>query len=262
MRSYKLKLPIRLIIVTVMLFLAATFVAWYLRQILRSSSYFTVKDIIIYDNNAIDLSYLKGENIFAIDLNKESRYLSEAYPNYRRISLVRILPNRLGVQCILRKPLAFVKLYRYFCIDEDSVLFDISEQLEETQLPIISGLETKIFGPKSGKKYNIKELALALNIIKEIERNRALRDYKIKIIDVQLLSNASIFISPALIASNYSADKSTTGSKYLEVKIGQEEPQTKINILANLLTQAKNDISNIKYIDLRFKEPVIKLKNK
>jgi hypothetical protein len=46
-----------------------------------------------------------------------------------------------------------------------------------------------------------------------------------------------------------------------QVKIGQDEIKNKMNILSNLIASVKKDLGNIAYIDLRFKEPVIKFKN-
>jgi len=249
--------PIKFIIVIVIIFLAAAFSIGYFQRILKNSNYFRIKDIVVSENN-IDLSYLKGQNIFGIDLQRESGYISRAYPTYRKIRLIRILPNRLFVNFIKRRAFAYIKLYRYFCVDEDLVLFDMPQQLEEPDLPLVLGLETKIFGPKTGTKYNVKELALALNIIKNAKTNKSLKGYKIKRIDVANLSSASFFIIPA---SNY--PRGEVSKEYpvlLEIKIGQDNIKDKINILSGLLGQVKNDWNNIKYIDLRFKEAVIKLK--
>ncbi len=258
MKSHKLKLPVKLIIISVIIFLILFFIIRYIGRVFMVSNYFKIKDIRVSENNIVDLDYLKGQNIFTVDLQRESRYLSESYPNYRRIILMRSLPNRIFVKYVARKPIAYVKLYRYFCLDEDLVLFDPPSESEEIGLPIISGLETKIFGPKTGKRYNIKELSLALNIITEKKRNKALKDYQVKRINIANPSNASIFLLMPLEKSYRSNEKFATGQEALEVKIGQEDIKAKINILASLFAQVKNDVYNIKYIDLRFKEPVIK----
>lgn len=250
--------PIKFIIVIGIIFLGAAFIIGYFQRILKNSNYFRIKEIMVSENN-IDLSYLKGQNIFEIDLQKESGYISRAYPTFRKIRLIRILPNRLFVSFIKRHPFAYVKLYRYFCVDEDLVLFDMPQQLEDPDLPLILGLETKIFGPKVATAYNVKELALALNIIKNAKTNKSLKGYKIKRIDVASLSSASFFITPA---SNYPRGKVTKEYPVLlEIKIGQDNIKEKINILSGLLGQVKNDWNNIKYIDLRFKEAVIRLKD-
>jgi hypothetical protein len=45
------------------------------------------------------------------------------------------------------------------------------------------------------------------------------------------------------------------------VRIGEGSIKQKMMILGGLLIQAEKGLQNIKYIDLRFKEPVIKLNN-
>lgn len=216
----------------------------YIVKGLKTLDYFKIKDVVIRGTDQVELSYLKGRNIFVVDLQKESGYLSLNYPAYKKIKLIRILPSHLFVDFIRRKPLGIVKLYRYFCVDEDMVLFDVSADLEEEDLPVILGLDTKIFGPKQGRIYNIKELALALNIIKEAKSNRVLKDYEIKRIDVTNPSHASFFIPDDL-----------------EIKIGEGDTKDKIDILGSIFIHIKNDLNNVKYIDLRFKEPVIKFKD-
>jgi len=235
----------KLIVVIIIILIGGYLTVGYIARELKTLDYFKIKDIVIRGADQVDLSYLKGRNIIVLDLQKESRYLSLNYPVYKKIRLVRILPDHLFVDFIKRKPKAYVKLYRYFCIDEDMALFDVSANLEgKDNLPVILGLDTKIFGPKQGKIYNIEELALALNIIKEAKSNRVLKDYEIKSIDVTDPSCASFFIPDGL-----------------EIKIGQDDTKDKIDILGSLLSQVKNDLNNVKYIDLRFKEPVIKFKD-
>jgi cell division septal protein FtsQ len=225
------------------------FIAGYTWHLIKVSPYFQIKDIIPRDGPRVDaLSYLKGKNIFSIDLRRESIYISQFFPEYRSVRLFRILPNRLFVDFIKRAPVAVVKLYRYFNLDEEGVLFHQSQQ-GVPGLPQITGLETKIFGPQPGKKYNIKELSLGLNIIKEIDKNRRLKNYTIKKINIDNPTNATIFMPlPNLNA-------------VLEVRLGAENIKDKVAILSSIILAAKNELANIKYIDLRFKEPVIKMRD-
>jgi hypothetical protein len=128
---------------------------------------------------------------------------------------------------------------------------------------MIAGLETKIFGAKAGKRYTSPELTLALNIIGELKSNKFLKSYKIRRIDVTNLQNASFFI-PFLASS---ADKvqpqrgSPKAIEGLEVKIDPDNIKNKMMMLAGIFLQSKNDIVNIKYVDLRFKDPAIKLRD-
>lgn len=242
-----------IILILVFVFLGA-------RNILYNSNYFRIKEVIT-TNMDIDLkgdrrtalSYLKGRNIFSIDLGKESSRLSEFFPECKRIDLAKVLPNRVFIYFVKRKPAAYVKLYRYFIVDEEAALFYASNQSEDRDLPVILGLDTKIFGPKLGKQYNIRELRLALNIIKEASALGC----GIKKINVSALNNASIILSflPKAQAIN---GPIATGFSLLEVRLGADNIKSKIAILADLIKAQGNDLSNIKYIDLRFKEPVIK----
>lgn len=241
--------------------LAISLIIGYIWKALKKSDYFRIKDIIAKESNVVDLSYLKGRNIFSLDLNRESRYILEFLPGCRRIKIIRVLPNRLFIDFIRRKPVALVKLYRFFYLDQESVLFEAGKEVQESAIPVITGLETKIFGAKPGTKYNLKEIALVLNLIKETRENRVIKNYKISRIDVASLGHTSIFV---LLPTVIPADPNARGAKKqeaLEVKIGQEDIKSKIAILSGLLAQEKSALANIKYIDLRFKEPVIKLKD-
>jgi len=211
---------------------------------LRRLDYFNVKHVLSNKAELTELSYLKGRNIFSIDLRKEAEFILGLYPSYRKIRVVRVLPDRLYIDFLKRRPLAFVKHYRYFCVDEDAVLFDVPKQLEEPSLPLIIGLETKIFGPKPGRRYQAKELLLAIDILREAARNKVLKQYKIRLVDVANASQASFFIADGP-----------------QVKVAQEDVRVQLEILGDLLRQSKQELADIKYIDLRFKEPVIKLGN-
>ena len=266
MKKRKVKLPFKFIITGLFIIVSVCFAGIYLWGVFKNADFFKVKEIMVRGAN-IDkdnLSYLMGRNIFDINLKRESRSILEAYPDYSRVDLVRVLPGRLVADFVSRQPLALIKLYKYFAVDKDSVLFDAPVCAEGTDLPIITGLETKIFGPKAGRQYNIKELDLALSIIREMRLNRLLKRCRIKRIDVKNIVETSLFIP--LNAKLFPALNNNKGNiapeLLLEVKLGQDNVKEKVVILAGLLLQTKSDLADTKYIDLRFKEPVMKPKEK
>lgn len=261
MKKQKPKFPFKLVIpvVIILLLLAA---ARYIFKITAQADYFKVKEIIFSEKNADSLSYLKNESIFAIDLDKEAQFLLQKFPDYKKIRIIRVFPDRLYIDFVKRIPLAYVRLYRSFYVDSDAVLFEAPQLAPDVGLPVITGLDTKIFGPKPGSRYNIKELTTALEIARGIKNNRAFRVYQLKKIDVASLGNTTAFLSFGLsTTANNTAGNNPAGIGLLEVKIGPDNIRDKINILASLLSQVNNERFNIKYIDLRFKEPVIKLDN-
>src|SRR4030042_404219 len=174
----------KLIIILLALTALGLVVVWGLGYLMRSD-YFRIRDVLVAEGIKDNFSYLKGRNIFSIDLNKESQYISNLYPVYKKIQLIRLLPDRIYINFAKRQALAYVRLYRDFCVDKDLMLFDPVDNIGRENLPIIVGLETKIHGPKSGRKYVIKELALAVALIRQINNNKALKNYNFKIIDVR-----------------------------------------------------------------------------
>lgn len=249
MKKSRLNPAVKPIIIWAVILLALVFVArasWYF---LRTSQYFNIKEVFSREGIAAEpFSYLKGKNIFGVQLRKETMYLSQFFPEYRSVRLFRLLPDRIFVDFIKRLPVAQVKLYRYFSLDQDGVFFSSSEQPDQG-LPVITGLETRIFGPKPGKKFNVKELSLALNIVKEINKKKLFKSYPVKKIDVASPSSALVFV--------YLSNK----PDLLEVRLPQENVKDKVDMLSGIISAGRNELANFKYIDLRFKEPVIKLKD-
>lgn len=253
-------IPVKLIVIPVIILLVLAFIAGYIWNAFRSLDYFKVQDVVCKEAEGIDLSYLKGRNIFGIDLEKESEYIQSFHPDYKKIKLVRVFPNRIFVYFLKRQPAALIKLYKYFILDRDGFLYNAPDNIRDLQLPTVIGLETKIFGPSAGKRYNIKETAFILGILKEFERfQRAFKNYRIRKIDFRGAADTSLFLVFPAEAADYSKGaKGGVVTDGLQIKIGPDNIRRKFAILARVIAQGKLDLINIKYIDLRFDKPVIK----
>lgn len=249
--------PGRLIVIAAVILLAIFFILGYIWKTLKTSDYFRIKNIVTKDNALVDLAYLKGKNIFDVDLDAESRYISNFYPNFRSIKLSRVLPDRVYVIAAKRNAAALVKLYKNFAVDDEGLLFDAASVPEQMQIPVITGLETKIFGPKYGKRYNVKELYLALQIIKETRKNKVLRYFKINRIAAASPANMSALMNLPQLQATLPKDKSALPA-FIEVKFGGANIRQKVTLLEDIVTEEKNNLAGIKYIDLRFANPVIK----
>lgn len=239
------------------IFIALALVMGYIWGFLHTYEYFKITEIMGRNGSLQEFSYLKEKNIFGLDLRREAKRILEFYPECSKINLVRVLPNRIFVHFIKRKTLALVKLYKDFNVDEEGVFFYASGEPQEQVLPNIVGLKRNIFGAKPGRRY-IKELAPALNIIREFGKNKSLGNYRIRKIDLANPTNISVFVYSPF---DYSMAKTSVEKEAFEVKLGEDKIKEKISLLAGIITAEKKNISNIKYIDLRFKEPVIKFKD-
>lgn len=269
MKKRKFNVNLKPIIGLLIFFAAILFVISYLINLAAKTDYFKVKNVIFLENDIpvlnrkLDFSYLLGRSLLAIDLDKEEHFISQLYPGYKKIKVFRVFPDKLCVDFINRKPIAFIKLYRYFYVDEDGVLFDVPNQDKLPELPVIAGLETKIFGAKAGKGYKIRELTVAIDIIRAIKNNKVLSNMQIKRIDALEAANCSFLIFlPVKAAVGEINNPDSLPFNSVQVRIGQNNINDKINILVSLLIQQRNAWAAISYVDLRFKEPVIKFKEK
>lgn len=260
MRKQKFNLPVKIIIIFAIISLAFSFVIGYIWKELAASEFFSIKQVIVR-NSDISFDYLKGRNIFSLDLNGQSRMVSFACPDCLKVRFSRVFPNCIFVDFLKRKPLALVKFYKNFVVDEQGVLFYPESAAEEADLPVIYGLETKIFAPKPGVKYKRSELDLALTILKEFKADKAFRGFTLKRIDVADLRSAGFFVLLPKQVADYTKPAPLAEWMGFEVRTGEANIREKMMILGGLVMQARKEWGNINYIDLRFKEPVIKLKD-
>lgn len=251
--------PFRTLAFIAVIIVVVALISGYIWRALTHAEHFRVKHIVVKQSVALDLDHLKGRNILTINLAEQSRYIAQFYPDLKSIKLSRVMPDRIYVDARPRTPVAAVKLYKNFAVDEDGLLFNFHDREEEERLPVITGLETKIFGPKAGKKYAIKELVLALEIITEASKARELKDCRIVKIDASSPANLSIVMDVSgLLQQAASASGAVARRPYMEVKFGGANIRGKVRLLENILVQERKELSGIKYIDLRFANPVIK----
>jgi len=260
MKKQRFNFPVKIIIFLAIILLAFSFIIGYIWKVLKSSDFFAVKQVVVRNSDR-SFDYLKGRNIFSLDLNGESWRAVLSCPDCRKVRLARILPNCIFVDFIKRRPIALVKFYKDFAIDEQGVLFYPDAAIEEAGLPVIYGLETKIFSPKPGTRYKRAELDLALSIINEFKANKTFRGFTLTRIDVANLQSAGFFILLPKQAVDYTKNFPQQELMGIEVRTGEANIRQKMIILGGLIIQARKEWGNIKYIDLRFKEPVIKLNN-
>jgi hypothetical protein len=259
MRKQRFKLPLAAIFTASIILLAIFLLLGYIWGVLTTSDFFEVKRIVVR-NSGESFDYLKGRNIFTLDLDSQSQRALSKCASCRTVRFLKILPNCLVVDFLKRKPVAMAKFYKNYAVDWNGVFFSLDGSVQEAELPVICGLETKIFGPKPGIRYERPEIKLALDVIKYFKSNRTLRGFILKRIDVSSLQNASIFVLLPGQSVDYVKPIPQLGWVGFEVRVGEGGIKQKMMILGGLLMQAYKDLPDIKYIDLRFKEPVIKLK--
>jgi len=229
---------------SIFLAVAVIFTGFYLLYF--KSPYFTVSDLITsgrVPESTVDYSDLKGmvmgKNIFVLKLDRIREYMLENYPEISNLEFTRAFPASIAAQIVMRYPIAQIQQGSYYPVDEDCVLLSRVKDAPDEGLPIISGVHTNL-SRRVGKKADSRRVEKALSLLKEISSSGILEEHKLVEIDLSNLRNAIFFLEDGL-----------------EVKIGREDYALRLNNLKAVLQDRKITPSDIRYIDLRFKEPVI-----
>ena len=226
------------VVITAVFILTAFLLA---KAFLYRSDYFKVRTIetrealldqktMIGVNNQL-LNLYKGRNIFSIDLKYISRSLQASYPAAKEVIVRSSLPDRLVILMKFRRAVALVKnLNRSYVIDEDGVALPGADINTMKDLPVIEGI----------KKFDARNLRLALDLLKEIKKARFMARYGLERIDALDARNLSFYLKNGI-----------------EIRIGSENFRERLDLLGNTLRDPRLVMDMIKYIDVRFKDVVI-----
>ncbi|MFA5146089.1 MAG: cell division protein FtsQ/DivIB [Candidatus Omnitrophota bacterium] len=203
-----------------------------------------VKDILVDQESTAALSMdllrsYKGRNIFKTDVNEIARSLKKTYPDARRLTVTRAMPDRLVVNLNFRKPVAILSNVRQYPVDEDGYVLPNVDARFLKDIPLITGISIRNEGRK-GKRADLKNLNGALELLKEMRRARFLAEYGIVSIDAGDLKGLSFVLKNGL-----------------EVKIGCENIKARLSTLKKTLKDPRILLDRIAYIDLRFNDVVI-----
>lgn len=235
-------------VIFVLVFLS---ISLYLVQSFKTNSFFKIKDVIIREGSVIrddrddDLKFLTGKNIFTLDLKESVKFIQSMYPAYRTARLVKFLPNQMCLDLMKRTAVACLNTRPALYIDDRMTFFDSIDAAAAKGLPVVSGINTAARQFRAGMRAADPDLLFAVRLIQQAKKNPVLKKCAIERVVIHGSGNASLYLSGAL-----------------EVRIGPGKLDDSLQILASLLRQVGNGVSNIEYIDLRFKDPVIRFKGK
>lgn len=242
--------------------LLSALVIYTAKNKLVESGYFSIKKIIIKGIADIDppREFL-GKNLFTLRIKDLEKRLYFRYPQLRDLVIKRSFPDTLIITSHARIAVAKLsglgsKQGTIFLIDKEGVLLDLPDASKYDKLPTIYGLSGKIKHlPKAGKIKNAA-LSIALIILQEYGKIEGFREKRIRCIDLSVPADAFFEIETEGETS-LDKEKAKKPSKgVFKVIIGNEEARERMNVLRVLISKIKSNLDQIKYIDLRFKNPV------
>ncbi len=212
---------------------------------LKTARIFIVKNIVVDPasplNNVPELLQLKGKNIFQVDVQTLQERLIRRYPEVVYVKVVKRFPDQIIILTKKRNLFAQVILRsRTVMVDKDGVVLTDSHMEADNKLPLIRGVTSGNSATKIGYPLTGENLFISLNIIKAFQESPVLAVYPLSKIDAGNLSKINVHILNNVV-----------------VILDDEAIKEKLKMLEIVFTQGKPDLSKIKYIDLRFKEPIL-----
>jgi len=216
------------------------------------SDIFNVKglDVRYYDeqnvlykagSSDIDPKDVLGDNIFLVDLNDFKEKIEASHPEFKDVMVRRALPNKLIVQARIRLPAAQVYGDKLYFIDMDGIFLPDVKITGSARVPLITGIRASPYRANAIQNDKIQK---ALSLIKALSENTRLSKFKMKTIDMADSRNVSFFLD-------------AIDAEKMEIKIGEGEFAKRLEVLATVLEQLARDVERVKYIDLRFDDPIV-----
>ena len=236
---------IAVIRIIVFLFIGFVLFTGYVNAVefLTSSPLFEVKEVMVDRSiGFIDLRSLKdlkGTNIFKVDIKKIDRQITQRYPYISQLRVERQLPDRILILAKKREPL--MQIYfrkKYLLLDTEGVALYFT--LQPAGLPQVFGIPLERGGLFLGGHIRGQEIVKTVEILNSFKASPYLKRWRIHAVQAGNLSKIDL-----LVGEN------------MHVILDQEDTQDKIELLQMLISANKIDLNKVKYIDLRFKEPVI-----
>lgn len=215
-----------------------------IQHLVLHSQYFRIKTIVIdpalHFINKRDLIKYKGENIFTVDIGLIQKRLGQRYPQVSDLRVVRKFPDQLSVMAKKRMPFVQTTIGgKILTLDENAVVLSSASDINN-KLPFIKGLDITISHFSLGMPLRGKNVNTAVSILREYELTTVLSTLKVSEINVSNLSKVEMLLSNDLL-----------------IILDQDNISRRIAVLGIIITQGQVDIGDVKYIDLRFKEPIL-----
>ncbi len=186
------------------------------------------------------LRQMQGKNIFAADLRRTHHDIRMLYPQVYDLHIERRFPDTIHV--VAKKRDAFAQILvkqNYLTIDDNAIVIFIDKK-PLPQMPLIKNGKLEKVKVVLGTRLNTPEVMAGLETIQAFKANPGLSKYPMSDLDVINLSKITFSIGPEL-----------------QILIDREDIAQKLDTLAFLIAQKKLNFLEVKYIDLRFKEPIV-----
>lgn len=234
-------------IVFLLIGLSAYFMYANTVNFLTTSEIFTVHEVVIDKSiqfiDVAELKRLKGHNIFKVDIARLQTHIKAQYPQIAQLQVMRDLPDRIKVLA-KKRDVIFQTIIngKPLLVDTEGVGMYFSK--EAVDLPVVTGLILPASKIILGAKLTAKNTSFAVSLVREFKARGHLTGLKLMGLDISNQSKIEIVLASGV-----------------HLIMDQENYLSKLDLLEMMLAQRRINLAQIKYIDLRFNEPILKENN-
>ena len=210
-----------------------------------ASPLFTVRNVMIADNiqplELPELVKLKGQNLFAADLSKLEARVRVRYPQLADVRVMRHFPDQIGVTGVKREPFAKVSIDGHLSvIDRQGCMIGPPIAGQES-LTVIKGLKRQKVS--AGMLVQDERVKLGIMIVTLFHQDKRLSSVGLETVNVDDLTRIV-------------CDLGTEEAEF-QVFIDKDNGAARLKTLSEVLSRGGLDLQQIKYMDLRFGEPIL-----
>ena len=210
-----------------------------------ASDLFTVRGITVADHiqplELPELAKLKGQNLFSVDLMKVEARIHARYPQLADLSVTRRFPDQIFVTATKREAFAKILMDGRACVI-DRAGYMIGAPVDGQQsLVLIKGLKRQKASP--GDPVADERVKLAGMIIMTFHQDKRLSLAGLETVNVD---------DPTRIVCELGTEEFA-----FQVIIDKDNAASRLKTLSDVLSRGGLDLKQIKYMDLRFGEPIL-----
>lgn len=229
-----------------------------LQSYIVSSSYFQIRDIEVVglsDVRYVDLlrEEISGINTFRLDVTALAERIKRKYPHFYSVVVTRVLPSRLVIAAKERVPVAVLKRDAYYLFDAEGVALSSFSVENLFHLPRIDGFENKLPNIRVGATYGAPGLSASFALAKILNARRS---------QIEKSLQGKLHAYPMRIDASRPGNLSFYLGEDIEIKVGGGDFENRVKLLPAILDSISGELTEVRYIDLRPKEPVVASKEK
>jgi len=184
---------------------------------------------------------LIGQNLWRVDLPALAESLRAQQPHLKRIRVIRRLPHTLVIDVVARKPVAQVRVAQWHPVDREGYVLAQGKPAPWEGLVVLKGIDRPDAPLRVGQANDSDRLREAIALVERLRRLSALGPSALTLVDVGDVKHVSFVIDGEL-----------------EIRCGShEELPDQLARLGEVLRMVRRRQLAVRYIDLRFDEPVL-----